>query len=134
MSCSTPHKRFKKKKNLTTLKQILNTLNNILSSFKIKFNLSKILVCRWLILVICIEIAILGQQFCGVMDPNHTIGFWALAESMRSLSSSPRRNISPDKLNIDRVQILVIKVTFQEALVIGTYTINIQKRWEPKNI
>ena len=66
------------------------------------------------------------------MGPNHTIGFWALAESVRS--PNLRRNISSDKLNVDRVYILMIKVTFQEILVIGTCTINVQERWELKNI
>ena len=28
----------------------------------------------------------------------------------------------------------MIKVTFQEALIIGTCAINVQERWEPKNI
>ena len=41
------------------------------------------------------------ESYCGVMGPNHTIGFWALAESVSSLSL--RRNISSDKLNANRV-------------------------------
>ena len=41
------------------------------------------------------------RGYCGVIGPNHTIGFWTLAESMRS--PNPRRNISSDKLNADRV-------------------------------
>ena len=41
---------------------------------------------------------------------------------------------SLDKLSSDQILILMIKVTFQEALMIGMCAINVQERWEPKNI
>ena len=72
----------------------------------------------------------------GPKSYNWVLGFGrecgALAESVRN--SNPRRNISSDKLNADWVKILMIKVAFQEALVIGMCTINVQERWKPKNI
>ena len=41
------------------------------------------------------------NEYCWVMSPNHTIGSWALAESVSS--PSPRKNIFSDKLNTDWV-------------------------------
>ena len=46
------------------------------------------------------------------------------------MEGGPKRNISSDKLGTTPVYILIIKVTFQEAPMIGTCIINVPGWWE----
>ena len=56
---------------------------------------------------VCVCVCVCVYYNCGVMGPNQTIGFWALAEKgfgrEREKSESKEEYLSSDKLNVDRV-------------------------------
>ena len=50
------------------------------------------------------------------------------------MEGDPRRNFSSDMMNVAQLCTLAIKVTLQNAPMIGTCLISIQERRKPKNI